>query len=501
MVQTPSSADLDRALVDKGGLYTFMRIAWAQVESAPFVGGWHLEELATHLEAASRGDITRLVINIPPGMGKSLTVGVFWHVYDWIKNGGRKWMFASFDASLSQRDAMKAKALIRSRWFQERWGLLADPKKLRDRGITPVGVVDSADKQNTATIYWSTGGGLRFSTSVGGRSTGWHAHIQVVDDPVKPKDVQTSGKSSWAVLKNANEWWANTMASRKADPEFFIRVVIMQRLHEMDLAGLCIRDGYTHLCLPMELKEAPKRTFLGGDRRTQVGELLCPARYSKKAVDETRKDMGPMVASAQLDQNPVPAGGSIIKTTWLMKRWRALPANVRWLLSFDFTFKDSESSDYVVGQVWAYTSGEFFLVKEVRDQLDFVSSLQLVKDLRAEFPQARRILIEDKANGSAIENKLRKKIPGLILVEPMGGKEARLNAVSGLFEAGNVYLPEGQPWVGEYVVELSRFPKWPNDDRVDATSQALVYITDKASRNSKKRAALAYKEAMERIRT
>lgn len=485
--------ELDRALVKKGGLYKFMQLAWSHVESAEFVPAWHLEEICKHLEAVSRGECRRLVINVPPGCGKSLTVSVFWPVWEWITRPKRKWMFASFDASLSQRDALKAKGLIQSEWFQARWGYRANAKTLKRRGLTPVGIVtESQEKQNTASIYWSSGGGLRFSTSVGGKSTGWHAHIQVCDDPVKPKDVQGSSKASWTIIKAANEWWANTMASRKADPKDFSRVVIMQRLHELDLAAICIRDGYTLLSLPMELEGEPCKTPWGGDRRTTQGELLCPDRYDLASVRETAKDMGPMVAAAQLQQRPTPSGGTIIKTPWLMKRWKTLPARVRWLMSWDCAFKDLDDSDYVVGQVWAYTLAEFFLVDEVRDQLDFVSTCQALKDLKEKYPQARKILIEDKANGTAVENALRKEVPGIILCNPQGGKTARLNAVSGYFQAGNVYLPEGKPWVGDYVVEISRYPKWPHDDRVDATSQALIHVTGKPKSS--------LKEAMDRIR-
>src|SRR5690606_2860711 len=211
--------ELDRELVRKGGLYKFLQLGWHVIESEPFVPGWHLEEICNHLEAVSRGEIKRLIINIPPGTGKSLTVCVFWPIWDWLINPWRKWIFASFDLGLSQRDALRSKELIQSDWFQERWGFKADIKRLERRGISPLGVLtDAKERQNSATIYWTPAKGLRFSTSQGGKATGWHSHIQVIDDPTKPKEVQGGGKAARTALANTSAWYKNTMASRKANP-------------------------------------------------------------------------------------------------------------------------------------------------------------------------------------------------------------------------------------------------------------------------------------------
>jgi predicted phage terminase large subunit-like protein len=511
--------DLDRHLVAKGGLYKFMELGWEQIESEPFVHGWHLEEVCTHLEAVSRGEIRRLIINIPPGMGKSLSVSVFWQVWDWIKYPWRKFMFASFDAGLSQRDALRAKELIRSQWFQERWGFLADTKKLERMGLQPLSVLTGTkDRQDTATIYWSSGGGLRFSTSVGGKATGWHAHIQVVDDPTKPGEVTGGGNQARNALEKTRNWYRGTMSSRKANAETFARVIIMQRLHEADLAGQELETGdYIHLRLPMKAEMSsgcncpscqlgPCKTPWGGDRRTEEGELLCEARFSDRAVQETTKDMGSMTAGAQLQQRPSPEGGAIFQRAWMARRWRTLPAGIRLIQSWDCAFKDLDTSDWVVGQVWGQAIelvedpetgkktlpvSEYYLVDEVRDRMDLPTTCQAMVDLSRKWPRARLKLVEDKANGPAVEQTLRKKVPGIVLVNPQGGKVSRANAVAPYFEAGNILLPESS-WVEDYIKELTDFPVGANDDRVDTTSQALLRLTGKARPR--------LKEAMQRLR-
>lgn len=503
--------ELDRQLVQKGGLYKFMELGWHVIESEDFVPGWHLEEICVHLEAVSRNEIRRLVINIPPGCGKSLTVSVFWPVFDWIRNPWRKWMYASFDEGLSQRDALRAKELIRSEWFQRRWGLLADSKKLERLGLTPLDVTGGAKggtRQDSASVFWTHGGGLRFSTSAGGRATGWHSHIQVIDDPTKPKDVDGGGLAAKNSLERTWSWYRGTMASRKANAELFSRVIIMQRLHEADLAGRLIAEGgYTHLRFPMRYEpEAPCKTDWGGDPRTEKGELLTPERFSEATVLETEREMGPMVAAAQLQQRPSPEGGAIFRRAWMTRRWRVLPAGIRLIQSWDFTFKDHDTTDFVVGHIWGQAFlreedpeerskiiqlEEFYLVDEVRFRGGLPEAVQAMRDFTKKWPKARLKLVEDKANGPAVEQTLRRKVGGIVLVNPQGGKVARANAVSGYFEAGNILLPEA-PWVEDYVKEMTDFPVGLQDDRVDTTSQALLRLTSKA------RPPIA--EAMERLR-
>jgi predicted phage terminase large subunit-like protein len=143
------------------------------------------------------------------------------------------------------------------------------------------------------------------------------------------------------------------------------------------------------------------------------------------------------------------------------------------------TFKGSDGSDFVAGGVWLYVNPDAYLIDQVCARMSFVEASQAVIDMSRKHPKALTKLIEDKANGPAIEDVLKKQVPGIVLVNPQGGKEARLHAVSGLFQAGNVFLPHPQiaPWVPAYRVQVSTFPRGINDDMVDQTSQALIHLT------------------------
>jgi predicted phage terminase large subunit-like protein len=145
--------------------------------------------------------------------------------------------------------------------------------------------------------------------------------------------------------------------------------------------------------------------------------------------------------------------------------------------SWDFTFKDTKSSDYVVGQVWLRRGPITQLVDQVRARMSFTESCVAMTNMTARWPQAIAKLVEDKANGPAIINALGAKVGGIIPVEPEGSKYARAVAVSPFVEAGNIQLPdpsavEGTSWVSDLIEEAADFPGAANDDTVDAMSQA-----------------------------
>jgi predicted phage terminase large subunit-like protein len=286
-------------------------------------------------------------------------------------------------------------------------------------------------------------------------------------------------------------WYRETMSSRAVSLAHLAKVIIMQRLHEDDLSGVALAEGgYTHLCLPNRFSTTstktislPSQTPWGGDRRTVEGELLCPGRVDDATDTRQRVAIGSHAYAAQYDQRPANSDGNIIKRAWLGKVWTVLPAGGRYIQSWDMAFKATDVASFVVGQVWYYKDGEYFLVDQVREQMGFSATVQAVITLTAKHPKALAKIVEAKANGPAVVDMLGKKVSGLTLVEPEGGKEARLQAISPLFEAGNVYLPDPSmaPWVHDYIEELATFPGAAKDDQVDCTSQALLHLSLKST--------------------
>ena len=464
--------EVDRDLSRKGLRY-FVRAAWHQVEpSRKYLSNWHIDAICDHLEAVTKQDITRLVINVPPGSMKSLLCCVFWPAWVWTFKPYTKWIYGSYALGISKRDNLRMRRLIESPWYQARWG--QNFKQLDDNWGAIKFVNDQA--------------GYRLATSVGGTCTGEHADVQVVDDPIKPMDVSGTSAVTRSVLKSCESWWQETMASRLVDFEKSGRVIIMQRLHTHDLAGIVLNDGgYEHLRLPMEFEsKAISTTKLGfKDPRKEDGELLWPERFTAKAVTQLKKELGARASAAQLQQRPSPLSGSLFKREWI-KFYKVLPDRLtNHLQSWDCTFKDADTSDYVVGQVWAAHSSEFYLLDQVRERLSFSATLKAIAQLSYKWPEAHQKLVEDKANGAGVVDVLKDKITGLILVTPLGGKEARANAIEPLWEAGNVYLPhpDKAPWVHNFIEELVTFGAALHDDQVDAMTQALARLHERSQRN------------------
>jgi predicted phage terminase large subunit-like protein len=246
------------------------------------------------------------------------------------------------------------------------------------------------------------------------------------------------------------------------------------------------KGGYEHLCLPAEF--APDRrcvTSIGwSDPRQDRGELLWPQKFSQADLDGLKKTLGSYRYAAQFQQRPAPAEGGIFKRHWLryyrpanlelppvqvrmpdgsVQSFVAVPLPEQFdegAQSWDPAFKNLETSDYVVGQVWAAKGADRFLLDQVRERMDMPRMLEAIRALSARYPFAAAKFVEDRANGPAVIASLKHEIPGLIPVNPEGGKIARAAAVSPQIEAGNVYLPHPKiaPWVDALIEEIASFP-------------------------------------------
>jgi predicted phage terminase large subunit-like protein len=459
----------------------FVRQAWPVVEpSTPFVPGWHIDAIVEHLEAISRGQIRNLLINIPPRHMKSLLVAVFWPAWEWIRSPERRWLFSSYGAQLSFRDSVNCRRLIESPWYQARFG---------DRFAL-------TSDQNTKGRFDNDRSGYRLSTSVGGAVTGEGGDRIVCDDPNNVNEVESD-----SVRKTVNDWFDVVMSTRVNDPKTAGKVVVMQRCHQQDLSGhLLEQGGWEHLCLPAEFEESGRMTSIGwSDPRTTHGELLWPERYGSPELESLKRSLGSYAAAGQLQQRPSPSGGGIIKRHWF-RYWqppgaKLPPVAVRLpdgtvqsiiaheigkvdeaIQSWDCAFKDLETSDYVVGQIWGRLGSAYLLLDQMRDRMDCPTTVKAVRQLSQRWRGAVAKLIEDKANGSAVIQMLGRELPGILPVTPEGGKVARAAAVSPLIEAGNVYLPHPQfmPWVNDLIEECAAFPNGAHDDQVDAMTQALL---------------------------
>ena len=277
-------------------LREYIELAWPILEPKnKFIPGWHIDAIAEHLEAISKGQIRNLIINMPPRCMKSLGVCAFWPSWDWGPHNRpeTRFLFSSYADSLAIRDSRKTRNLIQSKWYQEKWG---DKFKL-------------TGDQNAKQRFENNKQGYRIATTVDGTGTGEGGDVICVDDPHNVRKVESVTKRISTLL-----WWDESMSTRGDNPETVAFLIIMQRSHPSDLAGheLAKETGYEHLCMPMEYEGENKIfTSLGKpDPRQEEGELLWPERYNAAAVDVLKKKMNSRYAVAgQLQQRPVPREG------------------------------------------------------------------------------------------------------------------------------------------------------------------------------------------------
>jgi predicted phage terminase large subunit-like protein len=463
------SHDLNKleASICRDSLSEFFKRSWPVLEpSTPLVWNWHLEVICNHVQALLEkrigGDSRHnLVINVPPGSAKSRIVSVCAPAWIWTKNPTWRGIFASASGTVSTRDAKLCSDLVDSEWYQARF---AGVQLYRQRGTE---------------IFYNRKGGWRRATTTGARITGERADGTFIDDPLDAAEA-----NSEAARLSSIEWHDQAFSNRLNDLRHGTRCLIMQRLHDLDLSGHVLATGlWEHLEIPQEFEPQRRKTTCLGwtDPRSVEGQLMFEERFPKEVLDGERKRLGTRGYNGQHQQRPAPLEGGIVKRAWL-RYYTFDPQTATFdqvILSFDMNFKDGVESDYVVGQVWGRRGSDFYLLDQVRAVMDFVSTLQAVRSLSKKWPKAYWKLIEDKANGPAVINMLKHEIHGIIPIEPQGSKDSRLHSVSPLFEAGNVHLPQGAPWLSDYVEELVAFStegSTVHDDQIDSTTQALIRL-------------------------
>ena len=447
----------------------FVKNAWKYVNNTPELNwSWHHDVLCEHLEAVWAGKIKRLIVDVPPGTSKSRIISILFPAWVWLTAPEHQFLVASHGDRIVIDFGTQVLKLLRSDFY----------KRLQPRIKVP---------ENAAKTDIHNGcGGQWFGTTPHGQVTGLHGDTLIFDDLVEPDNADKL-ENETACL-----WIPNTWESRVNSRERARYIGVGQRISERDPYQACIDNGWFSLVLPARYEGGPQvKTLPNGeeilqDLRTKDGENLCPVLLPDATLDQIQR-LFPRVYAGQYQQRPSPAGGGIIQSAWLQKRWVTLPPAGTWLISVDAAFKGDADSDYVAIGVWLHVGADFYLVDQVRKKLTFTETCAAIEQLASRYPKAISKIIEDKANGAAIIDTLGKKLVGIEGVTPEGGKEARLNAVSSCFAAGNVWLPDHFPsdpgtTIEQYCHELEVFPGAKNDDMCDQTSQALTWFIVRAAR-------------------
>jgi predicted phage terminase large subunit-like protein len=478
-------------------LYQFVQEAWPIVEpGTKFIGGWAIEAICDHLEAVSRGDIKRLLINVPPRMSKSTMVAVFWPAWEWGPLGKPHlhYLTTSFSRPNIIRDTGKMRLLVESEWFQRLWGDAVQPTDKWGETL----IINSARGQRE---------GRPFS-----KLTGGGGDRLIFDDP-----HDTEGAESDTVRGKTVKTFREGLSDRLRDPNESVIVGVMQRLHERDVSGevLRLKLPYVHLNLPMEyeatrkeggrLIDAKCRTYVNGelffaDPREHEGDLLFPERFSRATVEATKQVKGAYAYAGQYQQQPTPRDGGLFKREWfegdgsegssrIIGSDEPLVRQVtQWVRAWDFAATEKTATsdpDNTAHCLMGITPARKFIIAHAGQfQQGPAETETRVKAIADTDTRAVTIRIPEDpaAGGKYLVRDMVRLLVGFILkvVRPVGSKASRAGPLATQAEHGNVYLVAGS-WNHEWLDQVCNFPNARYDDLVDASADAFNQLAPATS--------------------
>lgn len=461
---------------------------------------WHTSQVKT---AAAMADVTaelghlprlRMVILIPPRHGKSIIVQRLLPAWRWLHRPQEQILALTCVDTLLETNGMRLRDVVRHEQYKELQRFLIGQRRLPSVGVKEskkLGLdagqsfgmrIDQSAKEKMS----NTAGGSRAGHVLGGAYTGVDADMVVIDDPHDIDDglLETSSEETkQRLMREVRSTYKDKVQDRLNEPIFGMVVLIMQRVHPMDLADYMIsRSDARLVCLPTEFEPDHPHRY-AKDWRTEPGELLSPARITASEVREKKAESPHGYATKYQMRPSVPEGG-VFKRAFFTKRygtpdtWRKLAHEAarqceEVTISVDSASSTKRRSDFTSMGVWGRIGAKRILLDRVYGKFEIEDLCGRFDDLVAEWPEATFKLIEFKSSGIQLYQMRNGKVSGCIPVTPVGDKSSRAGWVP--FKDGNALFPNA-PWIEEYVQNMAGFGVGgAHDDDVDMTSQVMHY--------------------------
>ena len=434
--------------------------------TTPFVDNWHIRLICAHLEAVTRGEITRLLINVWPGSMKSLLVSVLWPAWEWGARGLRslRYLSTAFNEEPTTRDTRRTRDLILSGWYQTLWPEV----KLKRWGETSFANMDTGSRE-----------GVPFRSL-----TGQRGDRLIIDDP-----HSAPGADSDAERISTTRKFREGAINRLNDQQRSAIVIIMQRLHQDDLSGVIMRDykDFVHVVLPMEFEWARAyHSRWGCDPRWHEGELADPRRFPAESLVEL-KQSGDYFWAGQYQQRPSPRGGGLFK---IPEDWanpaaeggrivEACPAGGVTVAGWDLAGTKKKKSPYTVRVKMTEAAGRYYIRHVDRRHVEAEELDQMLLEVAVEdgVSTVQSIPQDPGQAGKHQVGAFARLLAGFdFRFSPeTGDKEFRARPFAAQWGAGRVLLVRGD-WNAAYIEELRNFPAGSFKDQVDATSRAFAEL-------------------------
>jgi len=414
-----------------------------------FVQGYHHKIYAEKLDRVAKGELKRLIVNMPPRHTKSEFASHLFPAFFMGRHPKAKLIQTTHTGELSIRFGRKTKNLLESDEYAK---------------VFP-GVHLAADSK-AAGRWESNHGGEYFAAGVGGAITGRGADLLIIDDPHSEQDALSP-----TVLDSHYEWYTSGPRQR-LQPGGSI-VLVMTRWSVKDLTGKLLEaqakdeltDQWEVVEFPAILNDKPMwGNFWDMDGLNKVKASIPLTKWQ-----------------AQWMQAPTSEEGAIIKREW----WRTwededIPKLQYVIQSYDTAYSKKETADYSAITTWGVFEPEedskpnLILLDAKRGRWNFP---ELKKKAMEEYKywEPEAVLIEAKASGLPLTHELQKSGIPVINYTPSRGndKHSRVNSVAPLFESGAIWAPN-KKFAEEVIEECAAFPFGDNDDYVDSTTQALM---------------------------
>jgi len=448
----------------------FVKKAWRVLQpQRPLIWSWHYDYLCEILTLVKRRQLLRVIINIPPRTLKSTLVTILFPAWVWITEPEHNFLTASYSLDLSSEHSVVRRSLLQSAWYQRLFG---------DR-------FQLAGDRNQVAQYANNRRGQMVASSVGATVMGRGCDTAILDDPVSADQALSDTERS-----STNNWIDGTLRSRLNEPATGAIVLVMQRLHQLDPTGFALEHEpalWTPVRFPLEAEEDETWTFPISGRVVyrKKGEILMPERFPPETVEQLRSRR--LVYAGQYQQRPAAVEANLIKRsetryyggidprTGLADE--KLPDSFdRTIISVDCSFKDTATSDFVAIGVIGILGRKRYLLNVVNQRLDAAATEAEIRRQREVHRPVSAVLVENKANGPAIIQRLKVNLPGVVEIDPQGGKIARMFAAAPEWQAGDWYVLRNAAWTEPFIEQITMFPAARNDDMCDMMSQAAAWL-------------------------
>ena len=433
-------------------LYAFSRWMFLQRRNYQWLRGPHHKQICEALMRVYRGECKRLIINVAPRYSKTELAVVNFMAWALGKVPDAEFIHTSYSGRLAANNAWQTRELVQHPAYQQ---------------IFPEVVLrtDSSAKDEWRT----TAGGCVYAVGAGGTITGYGAgkHRQgfggaiIIDDPHKADEARSD-----VIRQGVLDWFQNTLESRCNSPDTPI-ILIMQRLHEKDLAGWLIEGGNG------EEWELVKIATLSPD-----GSALWPEKHSAEKLQQM-KTAKPYTFAGQYQQEPSPPEGNIFRPD-AIQILDAVPVGTRFVRAWDFA-STQDGGDWTVG-------GKMGLLNDGRYVIADIARLQggpheveaaLVNTGKRDGLSVKVRIPQDpgQAGKSQVAYFIRQLSGHSVAAYPVtGDKITRAEPFAAQCNVGNVLMLRA-PWNDAMIAEMRVFPNGAHDDQVDALSDAFAELT------------------------